>query len=112
MNKDDRIYIEHIRESISRILEYTNDLNEPKFLENKLVQDAVIRQFEVIGEATKNISDQFREKHNFVPWKKMTGMRDKLIHDYIGVDLWQVWKTIENDIPILKEKLDELSSSK
>ena len=70
-----------------------------------MVQDAVIRQLEIIGEATKHISKTFRETHTMVPWKDMAGMRDKLIHDYIGVDIEAVWVTATEDIPALKTEV-------
>lgn len=75
---------------------------------NNLVQDAVIRQIEIIGEATKQLSKTIKEKYPEIPWKDIAGMRDKLIHDYLGVDLNAVWKTVEKDIPFLKNKLKEI----
>jgi uncharacterized protein with HEPN domain len=103
--KDDSIYIDHILQSIDNILEYTKDLSKKDFAHNKLVQDAVIRNFEIIGEATKKVSEDYRRGHTGVPWKAMSGMRDKLIHDYIGVDIAVIWKTVKEDLPLLKEKL-------
>lgn len=86
MSKSDLVYIVHIQRSINQILEYTNGLKEKEFLSNQLIEDAVVRNFEIIGEATKQISKEFRAKHTGIEWKKMAGMRDKLIHDYIEVD--------------------------
>jgi uncharacterized protein with HEPN domain len=85
------IYIEHILICIQRIKDYTEGLDEKGFLANNLVQDGVIRNFEIIGEATKHLNDEFRSKYPTIEWKKIAGMRDKLIHDYIGVDLWALW---------------------
>ena len=81
-------------------------MDEKSFLENKIVQDAVLRNFEVIGEAAKNISEDFRQDHQNIPWRKMAGMRDKLIHDYMGVDLFAVWAVVEKILPELKEELN------
>lgn len=108
MHKNSIIYINHIRECISRIKSYTGGMDEPSFLENPLIQDAVIRNFEIIGEATKNLSMEFRKKYPDVAWKKIAGMRDKLIHGYIGVDLWAVWGVVENILPELEVSIDEI----
>lgn len=81
MKKDSIIYIEHICSCISRIQEYTRGIDEDGFLKNNLIQDAVIRNFEIIGEATKKLDDDFRIKYSEIEWKKIAGMRDKLIHD-------------------------------
>ena len=68
----------------------------------------MIRNFEIIGEASKKVSDEFRKVNHEVPWKEMAGMRDKLIHDYIGVDTDVIWKTIKEDLPGLKNMLEEI----
>lgn len=103
--KDDTIYIDHILKSTNNILEYTSGLTKKDFAKNTLVQDAVIRNFEIIGEATKKVSNDFRQVNSEIPWKEMAGMRDKLIHDYIGVDIDVIWRTIELDPPVIKELL-------
>lgn len=108
MKKDPIIYIEHISVCISRIKEYTKGIDEDAFLNNNLIQDAVIRNFEIIGEATKKLNDDFRAKYSEIEWKKIAGMRDKLIHDYIGVDLWAVWGVVENIIPTLDTQIQDI----
>ena len=105
MRKENRIYIEHILDSIAKIEKYTESINVNEFIDNDLIQDGVIRNFEIIGEATKNLSNEFRKKYPNIPWKNISGMRDILIHDYLGIDLFAVWETIEQDLPSLKNDL-------
>lgn len=109
MQKDPLFFIEHILDCILNIKNYTKGLNEVEFLRNKLIQDAVIRNFEIIGEATKHLNSTFREKYPNIEWKKIAGMRDKLIHDYMGVDLWAVWGVVEDLLPNLEEAINLIS---
>ena len=108
MEKDDLVFVSHILESIAKIEKYVAGLTSHDFVNNDLVQDGVIRNFEIIGEATKHLSTIFREKHADIPWKKIAGMRDILIHDYLGIDIYSVWDTIERDLPELRETLDRI----
>ena len=100
--KDDSIYIDHILNSINRIIDYTSGKDRVSFEADLVTQDAVVRQLEIIGEVTKRVSKEFRSKHPDIPWSDMAGMRDVLIHDYIDVDFGVVWKTASEDIPNLK----------
>lgn len=108
MKKDPIIYIEHISVCINRIILYTEGLDENGFLENNLIQDAVIRNLEIIGEATKKLNEDFRLKYSAIEWRKIAGMRDKLIHDYIGVDLWAVWGVVEYILPTFQSQIEEI----
>jgi uncharacterized protein with HEPN domain len=94
MPRDDRVYLEHIRDAIDRIEQYTRGLDEPGFAKNLLIQDGVARQLGIIGEAVKRLSVPFRKDHPGIPWQDIAGMRDKLLHDYFGTDVATVWLTV------------------
>ncbi len=104
---DDRLYLSNILECIERIEAYTQEGRET-FMGSTLVQDGVIRNLEVIGEATKRLSEQVRQSYPDIPWKQMAGMRDVLIHDYLRINLNRVWQTVEQDLPVLKATLTAL----
>lgn len=108
MVKDDVAYIEHILDCIRKIKEFSEGLSFKEFFVNELVQDAVIRNIEVIGEASKKISTNTKQVYFDVPWKEIAGMRDKLIHDYLGVDFEVVWRTIKEDIPMLERQIKKI----
>ncbi|MCM1564496.1 MAG: DUF86 domain-containing protein [Dehalobacter sp.] len=108
MVKDDLAYIEHILDCIRKIKEFTSGLSLKDFSVNELVQDAVIRNIEIIGEASKKISSDTKQIYYEIPWKEIAGMRDKLIHDYLGVDVEVVWRTITEDIPTLEKQIKEI----
>jgi len=108
MSKDDTVFLKHILDAIDLISSYLKGKNYEEFEDNRMLQDAVIREIEIMGEATKNLSLEFRNKYSEIPWRQIAGMRDKLIHGYFGVDLGAVWDTATKDIPLLKEKLLEI----
>ncbi|MBB4091107.1 HepT-like ribonuclease domain-containing protein [Salinibacter ruber] len=97
----DELYLEHIRERIGRIEACAQEGREA-FDASPILQDAVMRNFEVIGEAVKQLSPDLRDRYSSVEWRRVAGFRDVLIHNYMGVDLDEVWNVIERDLPRLK----------
>jgi uncharacterized protein with HEPN domain len=105
--KSDRIYLLHIQDSIRKIQEYTKE-GRDAFFARPMVQDAVVRNLEIIGEAVKNLSEPLKSSHPNVPWKRIAGMRDKMIHEYFGVNLQLVWEVVEKDFPNLNSAVKSI----
>jgi uncharacterized protein with HEPN domain len=103
--KSDLLYLSNIQDCIQRIESYTIEGKE-KFLETPMIQDAVIRNFEIIGEATKRLSPELKNSYPDVSWKQIAGLRDILIHDYLKVNLNRVWGIIEQNLPQLKQTVE------
>jgi uncharacterized protein with HEPN domain len=106
--RDFQVYVEDIIEAIDSIQAYTKGLTYEKFSCDKKTIDAVIRNFEIIGEATKQMPLAVRQEYSKVPWREMAGMRDKLIHGYFGVQLDVVWKTVKERIPAVRISICEV----
>ncbi|WP_017306620.1 DUF86 domain-containing protein [Spirulina subsalsa] len=101
---DDEIYLQDIYERICRIETYTEG-GQTAFMQSLLIQDGVIRSFEVIGEAVKRLSQELRQSYSDIPWRRMAGLRDVLIHDYEEINLEEVWNVVEQNLPDLKRKI-------
>jgi uncharacterized protein with HEPN domain len=108
--KNDSVYLHHILDAISKIESYTK-VGKDQFITESHWQDAIIRNLEIIGEATKRLSSTFKSKNTEIPWRSIAGLRDILIHDYMGVDLETVWNVTEKDLPKLKEQIVNLLKS-
>ncbi len=106
--KTDNPYLEHILDAISKIEDYLSDSNHDEFLNDSMTQDAVVRNLEIIGEATKRISKETRQTHPEIPWSEIAGTRDRLIHAYFDVDLNEVWIMVERDVPLLKSAVAKI----
>ena len=96
------IYLRHIRDALLAVSEYTKD-GRVSFLQSKMIQDAVLRNLEIVGEAVKGLDADTRNRAPNIPWRRIAGMRDVLIHSYFGVDLEIVWKVVEVEVPLLLE---------
>ena len=106
--RDDSVYLGHIRDAIARIESYLQGVSEEEFLGTPMVQDAVMHQIQIIGEAASRVSSALKARSKHIPWRDITGMRNKLVHDYMGVDLEAVWETARKDIPVLKTLIGQL----
>lgn len=105
------LYISDILKSINKIEEYTREIKENEFNNNSLIQDAILRRLEIIGEAVRNLPKEFKEQYTGIPWDRIAGMRNIVAHEYFGVNLKRVWKTVKDDIPELKEKIRKITQN-
>ncbi len=106
--KDASIFLEHILESIIDTESFSKNISKEDLSKNKEKLNAIVRSIEIIGEAAKNISNSFKEKHMQIPWRKITGTRDVIIRHYFGVDLDMVWKIVKEDLSLLKKQILEI----
>jgi len=108
LKRTHRLYLNDILETIERNEDYVKGRTLEEFSKNTLVIDAVVRNLEIIGEATKHIPTEVKKEHPLIKWKEMAGMRDKLAHEYFGVNIEILWKTAKNRLPELRTFVKEL----
>ena len=108
MKRDIRLYVKDILDSIVAIEKFVEGMDFEEFKEDDKTSSAVIRKFEIIGEASKHIPDTIRQNYPDIPWKEMAGFRDKLIHFYFGIKYELVWNTIKKELPELKTKIEKV----
>lgn len=108
MKRDYKVYLDDILDSIEKIIDYTEGRTKSDFTKDNQLQDAVLRRFEIIGEAVKHIPDDIKEKHPEIEWEKAAGARNIFVHEYFGVRLERVWKTIINDLPLFEKQIKSL----
>jgi uncharacterized protein with HEPN domain len=105
VKKDDRLYLLHMSECIERVEHYTAEGGRTAFIASSLIQDAVIRNLQTMAESSQRISEARQQAHPEVEWLKISGFRNVLVHDYLGVDLDKVWEVVERDLPPLKHSV-------
>lgn len=103
--KKDEVYLRHVLDAIAQIEVYVAGVRRDAFEADRMRQDAVVRQLEIIGEACRRVSPGFRATHEAVPWRAIIGMRNRIAHDYLGIDLDVIWETVQHDVPTLKQRL-------
>lgn len=108
MKSDPSVYLGHILEGIEAIESYSQGLTKSDFLESPITQDAILRRLEIIGEAARNIPPSIKQKEKSIPWEDVVAMRNILTHEYFGVDLEVIWKTIKHDLPSLRRVVEKL----
>ena len=108
MMKDNALYIIHIKECLDRISTYLNGVNKEYFLANTMLQDAVIRNLQVLSESTQRLSSELKEKYSDIAWHKMSGFRNIIVHEYLSLDIERVWLILENDLPPLMQAIERM----
>jgi uncharacterized protein with HEPN domain len=110
--RDPELLLEDMLAAIRKIERYTSGIDQPAFHQDEKTVDAVVRNLEVIGEAAKRISPEFASRHEDVPWRQVAGLRNRIVHDYFGLDLEIIWQVIRRDLPRLKVQLEKLATAK
>lgn len=110
MKKDDQVFLLHILDAILQIEQYLENVDSNKFLQTRLLQDGVVRQLEIIGEASRNLTETIRLAYSGVPWRQIIGLRNRMTHAYFLVDYELIWEIVQNNLPDLKTRIKEMLS--
>lgn len=111
MSKDPKIVLEHILESVDALQKYVAGLTEAEFLSNMEKQDSAERRLQIVGEAIIQLPHEFKDRYPDIPWAKVAGLRNRLVHEYFDIDHKLVWNTIEQSVPVFKRQIEALLES-
>jgi uncharacterized protein with HEPN domain len=110
-NKDDLVYIKHIIDAIDKVESWTDGASLDDFSDDSgLLQSSVVRQLEIIGEATNKVSEEFKESYPEIPWRNIIGMRNRLIHEYMSIDIELTWGVVQQELPKLRQLLIRINN--
>lgn len=107
--RDPDLLVQDMLDSLRKIEFYTAGMDHSAFLGDAKTIDAVVRNLEVLGEAARQVPDDFASRHPDVPWRKVAGLRNRIVHDYFGLDLEIIWQIVRHDLPPLKARLEDLA---
>ncbi|HSD57819.1 MAG TPA: DUF86 domain-containing protein [Methanotrichaceae archaeon] len=108
MKKDDKVFLQHILDAMARIEQYLEGVSIEQFMQNGLIQDGVVRQLEIIGEASRNLSPDLCQSHPEVEWRQIIGLRNRIAHAYFSIDLEIIWEIVHRNLPMLKDKMKQI----
>ena len=111
MDQDHKGHLRHISDAIQQIDEYLKDASLDQFLRDRLLQDGVVRQLEIMDEASRKLPDDFRNHHSEVSWSLIIGVKDRIVHEYFDLNLRVVWEFVQNHLPSLKQNVARISES-
>ena len=106
--KDDKLYLIHIDECLERIESYIKEIDKKAFMDSTLIQDAVVRNLQIMSESTQRLSDNLKDYHPEIDWFKISGFRNVLVHDYLGVDVERIWTILLKELPILRKAIKKM----
>ena len=103
-----KVLVEDILEAMEKIARYITDIDRDAFLKDERTADAVVRNLEIVGEAASRLPDNFKLQHENIPWRKIVGLRNRIVHEYFGVDLDIIWSILQNELPVFRASLQKI----